>query len=89
MTIGSTQGRGYEVLTKPEKIFLENSNLMYAISEEVNIGSLRELFFVNQVRNATTVHPHLVESAIEVSARGDFIVKGRHTFEIGGRIPSR
>lgn len=45
----TAQGRGYEVLTRPDKIYLENSNLMYAISEEVNIGSLRELFFVNQI----------------------------------------
>ncbi len=80
-----SQGRGYEVLTKPEKILLENSNLMYAISEEVNTGSLRELFFVNQVRNASTIHPQLIESTVELSGRGDFIVKGRYTFEVGGK----
>ncbi len=80
-----SQGRGYEVLTKPEKILLENSNLMYAIADEVNTGSLRELFFVNQVRNAGTIHPQLIESTVEVSGRGDFIVKGKYTFEIGGK----
>jgi hypothetical protein len=80
-----SQGRGCEVLTKPEKILLENSNLMYAISEEVNAGSLRDLFFVNQVRNASTIHPHLIESTVELSGRGDFIVKGTYTFEIGGK----
>lgn len=80
-----SQGRGYEVLTKPEKILLENSNLMYAITDEVNTGSLRELFFVNQVRNAGTIHPQLIESTVEVSSRGDFIVKGKYTFEIGGK----
>jgi hypothetical protein len=80
-----SQGRGYEVLTKPEKILLENSNLMYAIADEVNVGTLRELFFVNQVRNASTIHPHLIESTVEVSGRGDFVVKGHYTFEIGGK----
>jgi predicted AAA+ superfamily ATPase len=80
-----SQGRGYEVLTKPEKILLENSNLMYAIADEVNTGSLRELFFVNQVRNAGTIHPQLIESAVELSGRGDFIVRGQYTFEIGGK----
>lgn len=80
-----SQGRGYEVLTKPEKILLENSNLMYAIAEEVNTGSLRELFFVNQVRNSGTIHPQLIESAVELSGRGDFIVKGQYTLEIGGK----
>ena len=80
-----SQGRGYEVLTRPDKIYLENSNLMYAISEHVNTGTLRELFFVNQLRNATALHPGLVENTIELSAKGDFIVKSEYTFEIGGK----
>jgi hypothetical protein len=80
-----SQGRGYEVLTKPEKILLENSNLMYAIAEEVNIGALRELFFVNQIRNAHSIHPQLLESSVELAASGDFIVNGRQTFEVGGK----
>lgn len=80
-----SQGRGYEILTKPDKIYLENSNLMYAIAEEVNMGSLRELFFVNQVKNAGTIHPSLVEGTVELSGKGDFIVRSRYTFEIGGK----
>lgn len=79
------KGRGYEILTRPEKIYLENSNLMYAIAEEVNAGSLRELFFVNQIRNASTIHPVLVDDIIELSGRGDFVVKPAYTFEIGGK----
>ena len=62
---------------------LENSNLMYAITAEVNIGTLRELFFVNQIRNASTTHPTLVESTVELSGRGDFNVQGKFTFEVG------
>lgn len=80
-----SQGRGYAVLTKPDKILLENSNLMYAIADEVNRGTLRELFFVNQVRNASTIHPRLIEDVVELSGRGDFVVSGRYTFEIGGK----
>jgi predicted AAA+ superfamily ATPase len=80
-----SQGRGYEVLTRPDKIYLENSNLMYAIAENVNIGALRELFFVNQLRNASALHPGLVENTIELSAKGDFIVQSAYTFEIGGK----
>lgn len=80
-----SQGRGYAVLTKPEKILLENGNLMYAITDEVNRGTLRELFFVNQIRNASTDHPQLIESAVELSSRGDFVVNGKYTFEIGGK----
>jgi len=80
-----SQGRGYQVLTRPEKILLENSNLMYAITNEVNTGALRELFFVNQLRNAHSIHPQLLESTVELAASGDFIVNGSHTFEIGGK----
>lgn len=79
------KGRGYEILTRPDKIYLENSNLMYAIAEEVNTGSLRELFFVNQIRNAFTSHSLLVDDIIELSGKGDFIVKSAYTFEIGGK----
>ena len=80
-----SQGRGYEVLTRPDKIYLENSNQMYAIAENVNTGTLRELFFVNQLRNASALHPGLVENIVELSAKGDFIVKSDYTFEIGGK----
>jgi predicted AAA+ superfamily ATPase len=80
-----SQGRGYEVLSKPEKIYLENSNLMYAVTEEINTGTLRELFFANQIRNANTLHPGLIDTAIGVSSHGDFIVNNRYTFEIGGK----
>jgi uncharacterized protein len=80
-----SHGRGYEVLTKPEKILLENSNLMYAITEEVNTGALRELFLVNQLRNAHSIHPQLLESTVELAGSGDFIVNSRYTFEVGGK----
>lgn len=72
-------------LTKPDKILLENGNLMDAMADQGNAGSLRELFFVNQVRNAATIHPQLIESTMELSGKGDFIVKGHFTFEIGGK----
>ena len=80
-----SQGRGYESMTRSEKILLENSNLMYAITDVVNTGSLRELFFVNQVRNAHTLHPEFLESTVELAGSGDFIVNGRYTFEVGSK----
>ncbi|MCX7115180.1 MAG: AAA family ATPase [Gammaproteobacteria bacterium] len=78
-------GRGYDILTKPEKIFLENSNLMFSITNEVNLGSLRELFFVNQLRNSSTLHPSIIHDAVETSAQGDFMMNGKYLFEIGGK----
>jgi len=79
------RGRGYALLTKPDKIYLENGNLMYALGEGMQAGTGRELFFVNQIRNAFSLHPPLIDAAVELAERGDFIVKSLYTFEIGGK----
>lgn len=68
--------KGITRLQKPDKIYLENPNLLYAFSPySVNAGNVRETFFINQVSES-----HLVE----YSEQGDFIVDGRYVFEIGG-----
>lgn len=47
---------GVSLLQKPEKLYLENTNYVYAIkSTEPNIGSLRETFFLNQISESHTV----------------------------------
>lgn len=64
-------------LQKPEKIYLENTNFMYALNEaKENIGTIRETFFYNQVRN---------KHDISLSSKVDFLVEGRYHFEIGGK----
>lgn len=69
--------RGISALQKPDKIYLENSNLMYALNyKNVNIGNVRETFFVNQLKN---------KYLIEISKKTDFIVEGHFSFEIGGK----
>ncbi|NIA20026.1 MAG: AAA family ATPase [Xanthomonadaceae bacterium] len=79
------QGRGYSKLAKPEKIYLENSNLMYAVSDRVHIGTLREIFFTNQIKNALNLQPAFLEDSIELSHKGDFLVRGDLVFEVGGK----
>lgn len=68
---------GVSVLQKPEKLYFENSNYLYAImSSEPNIGSIRELFFLNQLsQNHKLTYP----------SKGDFMVDERFLFEIGGK----
>lgn len=68
---------GISLLQKPEKIFLENTNFMYALSSpEPNIGSVRETFFLNQVSERHKVtYPEY----------GDFMVDGKYIFEVGGK----
>lgn len=68
---------GIGVLTKPEKLYLNNSNLMYALDQEnINIGNVRETFFVNQFKG---LHE------INLSTSADFIIDQTYTFEIGGK----
>lgn len=65
-------------LTRPDKIYLENPNLLYALSSnEVNIGTARETFVVNQLKNRYTIEYG--------RKQGDFKVEGTYTFEVGGK----
>ncbi len=69
--------KGIGLLTKPEKIFLNNTNLMYAIAKDnTQIGNLRETFFVNQL---TCLHE------VNLAEKADFIVDRKYTFEVGGK----
>lgn len=68
-------------MQKPDKIYLENPNLLYALAtSSVQIGTVRECFSVNQLG-----HGHTVEYGKE---RGDFKVDGKWTFEVGGETKS-
>ena len=68
---------GISKLQKPEKIFLENTNLMFALSaENSNKGNIRETFFVNQLS-----YQHKVNYA----EQGDFTIDMKYTFEVGGK----
>ncbi len=71
-----TGGTGY--FTKPEKIYLRNTALMYGLKfeKEPEIGSVRETFFMNQLQK-----DHLLSSA----AKGDFLVDNEYVFEVGGK----
>ncbi len=65
-----------KLLNKPEKIYLENINLYNVLCNNKNIGSLRESFFVSQLK---------VEHTIKYAQKGDFLVDDRYLFEIGGK----
>ena len=67
---------GLRSLGKIEKVYLDNTNLMYALgANQANIGNVRETFFYNQVR----VVKEIISSKVS-----DFVV-GENTYEIGGR----
>jgi hypothetical protein len=69
--------KGVGALTKPEKLYLNNSNLLYALGKNnVEIGAIRETFFANQMENIYEIH---------LAEKGDFLVEKTYTFEIGGK----
>lgn len=76
---GSTGG--IQGLGKVDKIYLDNPNLIYVLSDDaVEIGTVRETFFFNQMRQG-----HKVAS----SPVSDFVVDGKYTFEVGGKGKGR
>ncbi|MCA6379099.1 MAG: AAA family ATPase [Cytophagales bacterium] len=70
------QPKGVAALQKPDKIYLENTNVAFALKDQPDVGSLRETFFFNQLRNAGY--------AVSLSENGDFLVNKKWTFEVGG-----
>ena len=68
---------GINRLQKPEKIYLENTNLAYTLAEKnTDIGNMRETFFLNQLSYNHTV---------EYINHGDFRIDNTFVFEIGGK----
>ncbi|MDD5090287.1 MAG: AAA family ATPase [Candidatus Wallbacteria bacterium] len=72
---------GLNSLEKPEKIYLNNTNFLYALNEPdaIDKGTLRETFFIN-----TLLEKHRVAT----SETGDFLINGRITIEVGGKNKS-
>ena len=67
---------GMRELGKTEKVYLDNTNLIYTMTgENANIGNVRETFFFNQTR----LNLEVVSSKVS-----DFQI-GKYTFEVGGK----
>ena len=67
-------------MQKPDKIYVHNPNILYALGSRENIGTVRECFFVNQLSKG-----HTVEYG---KTSGDFLIDGRITVEVGGKDKS-
>lgn len=67
---------GIKGLGKVDKIYLDNTNLIYSLAKDnSNTGNIRETFFLNQLR---------VKYDVTVSPIADFLI-GDYTFEVGGK----
>ena len=63
-------------LSTPDKIYLDNPTLMYALAISADIGTVRETFFYNQLKK---------DHEVLYPCKGDFFVDGKYYFEVGGK----
>jgi hypothetical protein len=75
------QTKSISILNKPDKIWMHNTNLMYAISsDQIDIGTVRETFFLQNFSDNHT---------ISLPNKGDILVDNTFLFEIGGKNKTR
>ena len=67
--------KGDNIFSKPDKIYLANTNLHYAYCSNVEIGTLREVFFMSMFN----------DERLNISTKGDFLIDDKYTVEIGGK----
>lgn len=72
----SSEAKSLKGLMRPDKIYLNNTNLMYALTSKVNIGTVRETFFFNQLSQT---------HKLTMPKKGDFLIDGEYLFEVGGK----
>lgn len=72
--------RGIKLARKPGKVFIDNTNLIYAINTSLKqsnlLGNIRESFFVNQIKKDYEIFLH---------NKADFILENDLVFEVGGK----
>jgi uncharacterized protein len=63
-------------LTKPDKVYFENTNLLYAFDVSlVNTGTLRETFVMNALSRS---------GVVSTPVKGDFMFNNSYVIEVGG-----
>ena len=70
--------KGDTIFTKPQKIYLNNTNLHHAYCNNPHTGTIREVFFKSM----------LFQHDITIPPKGDFLIDEKYTFEIGGKNKS-
>ena len=73
----STDSISLKNMSRPDKIYCDNTNIMYALYPKAEIGCVRETFFLNQIKSSgnTVLYPR----------QGDFLVNEKYLFEVGGK----
>ena len=68
--------KGDNIFTKPDKIYLNNTNLQFAYCDSHNIGTSREVFFASMLK---------LNHSVNIPKKGDFLIDEKYTFEVGGK----
>lgn len=77
LTALEKDAHGMKKIQKPSKIYLNNTNLSYCLyQDKPNKGTLRETFFLNQLK---------INHNVNYPGSGDFLVDSKFTFEVGGK----
>jgi len=67
--------KGDSIFSKPDKIYLANTNLHYSYCNEVEVGTVREVFFLSMFE----------QSDMSIASKGDFIIDNKYVVEVGGK----
>ncbi len=77
INFANKKSKGITQLQKPNKIYFENTSFLHALQFNALIGTVRETFFINQLKNAN--------HTVSLADKADFLVNDTWTFEIGGK----
>ena len=70
--------KGDTIFVKPEKLYLANTNLHFAYCDNIEIGTIREVFFMSMFD----------DERLQTLANGDFLIDETYTIEVGGKNKS-
>jgi len=71
--------KGDNIFSKPDKIYLNNTNLHYAYCNKREIGTIREALFASMLEG----------HSLSVHSKADFTADDKYVFEIGGKNKKR
>jgi predicted AAA+ superfamily ATPase len=74
------KSNGISIISKPEKLYLDNTNLFGIFCERPKEGTVRETFFASMLS---------YQYSLNYPKSGDFIVNEKYIFEVGGRGKSK
>ncbi|MEA3302094.1 MAG: AAA family ATPase [Pseudomonadota bacterium] len=70
---------GVSIISKPEKLYLDNTNLFSIFCDAPKVGTIRETFFASSLS---------YRHSLNYPKNGDFIIDDVYAFEVGGRNKS-